>query len=326
MTKIWINHDPTRVDLSYLFEHFSGKCEVVAKAVPNDPALYVPLAQQADVIIGGMESWNGQTLAQMRGKVKMIQKFGMGIDNIDLKAAADNGILVANILGANSAAVAEIALLHILNLGRRFVNCVNAVKGGSWPLAPQGLELDGKTVGLLGFGNIARHLARMLSGFHVKLLAYDLYLPDPADYPNVEFVATKEELFSRSDIVSLHIPCTPETKGSINKAVFDIMKQGACLVNTCRGAVINEPDLAEALRSGKLSAAGLDVLCSEPPERDNPLLSMENVYITSHMGAESKEAILRSQIIMAEAIDTFLAGGIPKFARNADLLFKNPEE
>ena len=104
------------------------------------------------------------------------------------------------------------------------------------------------------------------------------------------------------------------------------MKQGACLINTCRGAVINEAELMEALRSGKIAAAGLDVMCSEPPEWYNPLLSMENVYITSHMGAESKEAILRSQIIMAEAIDTFLAGGIPKFARNADLLHKNPEE
>lgn len=320
MTKIWINHDPEKVDLSYLINHFSGKCEVLAKAVPNNPELYLPLAQQADVIVGSLETWNAQTLEAVRGKVKMIQKFGMGTDNIDLKAAAENGILVANILGANSAAVAEIALLHILNLGRRFVNCVNSVKNGNWNLAGQGLELDGKVVGLLGFGNIARHLARMISGFDVKLLAYDVYLPNPADYPYVEFVSSKEELFARSDIVSLHIPSTPETNGSINKDVFAIMKDGACLVNTCRGAVINEADLVEALRSGKISAAGLDVMCCEPPQKDNPLLSMDNVYVTSHMGAESKEAIYRSQVIMAEAIDTFLAGGIPKFARNADLL------
>lgn len=325
MKKIWVNHDPERVDLSYLFDHFSGKYEVIAKAVPNDPAQYVPLAQQADVVIGGLETWNAETLQAVRGKVKMIQKFGMGVDNIDLRAAADNGILVANILGANSAAVAEIAFLHILNVGRRFVNCVNTVKGGVWTLAPQGTELDGKTVGLLGFGNIARHLARMLSGFQVKLLAYDPYAPNPADFPNVEFVTEQSELFVRSDIVSLHIPCTPETAGSINKAVFDMMKPGAYLVNTCRGAVINEADLADALRSGKIAAAGLDVLCSEPPCWDNPLLSMDNVYVTSHMGAESGEAILRSQIVMAEAIDTFFAGGIPKFARNADLLQKTEE-
>lgn len=324
MKRIWINHDPKKVDLSYLMAHFSGRCEVLAQAAPNDPNVYVPLAQQADIIIGGMETWNAETLAAVRGKVKMIQKFGMGVDNIDMQAAADNGILVANILGANSAAVAEIALLHILNVGRRFTACVDTVKSGMWTLPPQGFELDGKTVGLLGFGNIARHLARMLSGFHVKILAYDVYLPDPADFPNVEFVKNREELFARSDIVSLHIPCTPETKGSINRSVFQIMKPGACLVNTCRGAVIHEGDLVEALRSGKLSAAGLDVLCQEPPEKDNSLLSMDNVFITSHMGAESKEAIDRSQVIMAEAIDTFLAGGIPKFARNASLL-KKPE-
>lgn len=325
MKRIWINHDPQKVDLSYLMDHFSEKCEVVAQAAPNDPKIYVPLAQQADIIIGGMEVWNAETLAAVRGKVKMIQKFGMGVDNIDLKAAADNGILVANILGANSAAVAEIALLHILNLGRKFVTCVNTVKAGTWTLAPQGYELDGKTIGLLGFGNIARHLARMLSGFQVKILAYDVTLPDPAGFANVEFVGSREELFRRSDIVSLHIPCTPETRGSINKAVFDSMKPGSCLVNTCRGAVINEGDLVEALRNGKLSAAGLDVLCQEPPEKGNPLLAMDNVFITSHMGAESKEAIYRSQVIMSEAIDTFLAGGIPKFARNAPLL-KNPEK
>lgn len=322
MKRIWINIDPDRVNLSYLFEHFSGKCEIVAKAVPNDPEQYLPLAQQADVVISGLETWNAQTLSAVRGKVSMIQKFGMGVDNIDLRAAAENGILVANILGANSAAVAEIALLHILNLGRHFVNCVDTVKSGSWTLAPQGAELDGKVVGLLGFGNIARHLARMISGFQVKLLAYDPYAPNPADYPNVEFVSTQEELFARSDIVSLHIPCTEETKGSINKAVFDIMKQGAYLINTCRGAVINEADLVEALQSGKIAGAGLDVLCSEPPAWDNPLLSMDNVFITSHMGAESGEAILRSQVVMAEAIDTFFAGGTPKFARNADMLKK----
>lgn len=322
MKRIWINHDPQKVDLSYLMAHFSGRCEVLAQAAPNDPNVYIPLAQQADIIIGGMETWNAETLAAVRGKVKMIQKFGMGVDNIDMQAAADNGILVANILGANSAAVAEIALLHILNVGRRFTACVETVKSGIWTLSPQGFELDGKTVGLLGFGNIARHLARMLSGFHVKILAYDVYLPDSADFPNVEFVKTREELFTRSDIVSLHIPCTPETKGSIDRSVFQIMKPAACLVNTCRGAVIHEGDLVDALRSGKLSAAGLDVLCQEPPEKDNPLLSMDNVFVTSHMGAESKEAIDRSQVIMAEAIDTFLAGGIPKFARNASLLKK----
>ena len=321
MKKIWINIDPDHVDFSYLREHFAGRCEILAKAVPNDPDQYLPLAKDADVIISGLETWNRDTLAQIRGKVGFIQRFGMGTDNIDIPAASENGILVANILGANSAAVAEIAFLHILNAGRKFVTCVNQVKAGN-ATPPAGTELDGKTVGLLGFGNIARHLARMMSGFQVKVLAYDPYAPDPKDYPSVEFVSSREEIFRRSDIVSLHIPCTRETMGSVNKDLFDLMKDGAYLINTCRGGVVNEADLIAALRSGKLAGAGLDVICNEPPRADEPLLQMPNVYVTSHMGAESREAIDRSLHVMAEAIDTYLAGGTPKFARNADQLQK----
>lgn len=316
MQKIWINVNPKIVDLSYLFTCFEGRVEVTAEAVENDPAKYLPLAKASDIVISTLETWNKETLSQIRGHVRMIQKFGMGLDNIDLDEAARNGILVANVLGANSASVAEIALLHILNVQRRFFSCAEQIRAGQWPTPPQGLELDGKTVGLLGFGNIARHLVRMLSGFSVKILAYDPFPPEMEQYPDVELVTSKEALFQRSDIVSLHIPCTPETYGSINKSLFDKMKQGACLVNTCRGGVINEKDLVEALRSGKIAAAGLDVLQEEPPSRNLELLSMENVTITSHMGAETKEAVARSLVIMCEAIDTFLRGELPKFVRN----------
>lgn len=320
MQKIWINIDPKQVDFTYLEQHFAGRCTILAKAVGKDPGQYIPLAQDADIIIGGMEPWNEETLAQIRGHVGFIQKFGMGLDNIDLDAAARNGILVANVLGANSASVAEVALLHILNASRKFYLCANRVKSGNWMAPPQGRELDGKTVGLLGFGNIARNLARMLSGFQVRILAYDPYVKEAPEFPNVNLLSSQRELFEKSDIVSLHIPSTPETQGSINKSLFDCMKPGSYLVNTCRGTVVNETDLIEALKSGRLAGAGLDVLAHEPPQQDDPLLALDNVYITSHMGAETREAIDRSLVIMAEAIDTYLAGGTPKFARNAKQL------
>ena len=320
MKKIWINIDPELVDFTYLYRHFEGRCQILAKAVGKDSQKVIPLAQDADIIIGGMEPWNTETLAQIRGKVGFIQKFGMGLDNIDLDAAAKNGILVANVLGANSASVAEVALLHILNAMRKFEVCTDKIKAGSWPPPPQGRELDGKTVGLLGFGNIAKNLARMLSGFRVKILAYDPYVTDVSAYPNVTLVESREALFADSDIVSLHIPCTPETRNSINKTLFDRMKPGSYLVNTCRGGVIREEDLVEALRSGRISGAGLDVLAQEPPAQDNPLLHMENVTITSHMGAETREAIDRSLEIMAQAIDDYLDGKTPKFAQNAKKL------
>lgn len=320
MKKIWINISPEQVDFTYLEKRFAGRCAILAQAAGRDPAKFLPLAKDADIIIGGMEPWNQENLAQVRGRVGFIQKFGMGLDNIDLDAAARNGILVANVLGANSASVAEVALLHILNAMRKYYLCASRVKSGNWMAPPQGRELDGKTVGLLGFGNIAKNLARMLSGFRVKILAYDPYVKEAPDFPNVTLLSSREELFEQSDIVSLHIPSTPQTRESINSRLFDRMKPGSYLVNTCRGTVVNEADLIEALESGRLAGVGLDVLCHEPPAADDPLLSLDNVYITSHMGAETKEAIDRSLEIMAEAIDTYLAGGTPKFAQNAKQL------
>lgn len=323
MKTIWANIDPTKVDMSTLARHCEGKYRLISQAAPgNDPAAVLELAGQADAVISGLERWDEAALSAVRGKVQFIQKYGMGLDNIDLEAAARNGILVANILGANSAAVAEVALLHILNLGRRFVSCVNGVKNGVWPAYEQGTELDGKTIGLLGYGNISKNLVRMLSGFRVTILAYDPYVTQPAQGQQVQFLGSREELFERSDIVSLHIPCTPETEGSINASLFSRMRRGACLVNTCRGGVINEADLIQALRSGQLSAAGLDVRAQEPPAADDELLGMPNVYVTSHMGAESQESQQRSQRIMGEALDTVFSGGIPTFARNGELYLK----
>lgn len=317
MRKIWINLDPDKVDISYLEEHFKGKYNFVAEAAKSkkqDDIL--ALAHDADAVISTLEPWDKEILGKVKGKLKLIQKYGMGLDNIDVKEASKNGIAVANIIGANSAPVAEVALLHILNLGRHFVPCVNGVRQGCWPSTRTGTELDGKTVGLMGFGNIARNLSRMLSGFKVSILAYDPYVKDVKQDPAVTFVSSPEALFEKSDIVSLHIPCTDETRGSINRNLFQRMKKNSYLVNTCRGGVINEQDLIDALKNGPLAAAGLDVLTDEPPKADNPLLSMDNVYVSSHMGAESFESGLRSQKVMAEAIDTFFSGGVPKFICN----------
>lgn len=319
MIKIWMNIDPKSVDVSYLEKHFSDKCIFLAKAVAADDKKQIrDMAGCSDIIISGIEKWDAATLFAARGRLKFLQKYGMGIDNIDLEAASEYGILVANIRGANSASVAEVAFMHILNVCRYFVPCVNGVKSGIWPSFTRGHELDGKTVGLLGFGNIAQHLARMLGGFRVQILAYDPYLQTVPAETKVEFVSTREELFERSDIVSLHIPCTEETKGSINHTLFNRMRDGACLINTCRGGVINTSDFADALKNGKIAAAGLDVMTAEPPDINDPLMKLDNVFISSHMGAETEESNDRSLRIMGEAIDTFMAGGIPKFACNAE--------
>lgn len=307
METVWVNLDPERIDLSTLERRFAGKYRLIARAIPgNAPELVLEQAMQADVVISILEKWDQEALRKVRGRVRMLQKYGIGLDNIDCAAAARYGIPVANVVGANSAAVAEVALLHILNVSRRFTSSVSGVKGGVWQAAA-GYELDGKTVGLLGLGNIARQLARMLSGFRVEILAYDPYTARAPE--GVVLVDSREELFRRSDIVSLHIPCTEETRGSIDRSCFDLMKPGAALVNTCRGGVINEEDLAGALRSGRLAAAGLDVMTREPPAPDDPLMGLDNVFISPHIGAETFEAGRRSQEIMADNIELFLERG-----------------
>ena len=320
--KIWMNFDPEKVDLDYLIKRFQGLgYEVEAQSVPaTHTEAVLEKALKADIVIAAMEKWDEEKLSAVEGKVRFIQKYVTGLDTIDLEAAGRHGVAVANVPGANAAAVAEVALLHILNVGRKFVPCVSGVKSGRWNSTITGTELDGKTVGLLGYGRIARNLARMLKGFQVEILAYDPFVQSILEEEGVSLAGSTEELFRRSDIVSLHIPSTKETKGSVNANLFSQMKKGAYLINTCRGDVINEEDLIEALRSGQIGAAGLDVLAEEPPRKGHPLLEMDNVFISSHMGAESFESGYRSQVIMGDNVELFVNGKLSDNVRNKEFL------
>lgn len=319
---IWLNLDSQKVDVTFLNRRFEelGYTFIKKPISPGDEALTIEMGLKADAVISTWEPWNERTLGAVKDKVKYIVRYGSGTDNIDIAKATAFGIPVGNVPGANSAAVAETALIHILNLGRRFMPCAQGCKKGIWPSTITGTELDGKTVGLLGFGNIGKQVVRLLKGFDVKVIACDAYLKD-ADkaYREVEFVEDKEELFSRSDIVSLHIPLTDETEGMINRDCFSLMKPTAYLINTCRGQVVNEADLIEALKNKVISGAGLDVLYEEPPAKDNPLLAMENVFITSHMGAASLESEHRSQVIIADSIEEFFKGGVPFNIKNKEV-------
>lgn len=319
--KVWINLDPTVVDVSYLDKRLrEGGFDIIYKVIhAEDEKGTIELANKVDAVISVFEQWNERTLPAVGNKLRLIQRYGAGIDNINIKVATEVGIPIANVPGANSAAVAEIALLHILNLGRRFYSCIEDCIKGIWPCTITGNELDKKTVGLLGFGNIARHLVRMMSGFDVNVIVYDPYIKPELDGYYLEAVNSMEELFSRSDIVSLHIPLNEETRGIVNKKLINLMKPTAYLVNTCRGAIINEQDLIEALQEAKIRGAGLDVLSIEPPDVNNALFSMDNVFITSHMGAESAESGYRSQKIMAETLETFFAGKMPYNVKNKEV-------
>ena len=316
---IWLNLDYEKVDVTYLDHFFEKKgWELIKKPIPTgDEDTTIEMGLQADAVISTWEPWNTRTLQAVKSKVKYIVRYGAGLDNIDIPAATEAGIYVGNVPGANSPAVAETALLHILNVLRRFSHCVEGCRKGVWPSTITGNELDGKTVGLLGFGNIGRQLVRMMKGFDVNILVYDAYFPDKDNSKyGVTFVDSKEELYKQSDVLSLHIPLNEETRGMINKDVFEMMKPSAYLINTCRGSVVNESDLIEALQNKQIQGAGLDVLEEEPPQVDNPLLAMDNVFVTSHMGAASLESEHRSQVIIADCIADFFNGNIPYNVKN----------
>lgn len=323
---VWIDYDPEKVDIAYLIERLENEgYKVIAEVVDfTDEEAIILHALQADAVVAQGERWNERTLDAVKGKVQIIVRFGVGMNGIDIEHATRLKIPVANIAGANAAAVAEVAFLHILNCGRRFTYCAESIKHGIWPstAAALGHELDQKTVGLFGLGNIARQLVRMLSGFHVEIVAYDPYI-DPGNVPaNVRLLSSMEELFSTSDIVSLHVPYTPETEKIIDARLFKLMKPTAYLVNTCRGGVINEDDLIAALQNKELQGAGLDVLSDEPAKPNHPLLQMDNVTVTSHIGANAVESDLRGEKLIADTIIGFFHGEIPANVLNKEVFME----
>lgn len=324
---VWVNLNPQRVDLRPIL----GRCQTVGlrcvtEDVGTDQAKALDMARRADAIVSIGERWDEASLPQLAGGGKIIVRYGAGLDNVDVPLATRCGIPVANLPGMNSPAVAEIALLHILNLGRRFAYSIAGAKAGRWPCSIPGNELDGKTLGLIGFGNIARQLTRMVQGFSLQVIAYDAYLNDAgrrfAQEHDVRLVQSAEEVYREADIVSLHIPYTPANHGVVNWGCFQMMKPSAYLVNTCRGGVINEADLIEALEKGIIRGAGLDVMCEEPPAAGNPLLHMDNVFVSTHLGALAIESEERSQLLIADIIEDFFAGRVHPNIVNPEVMAK----
>ena len=312
---VWVNLNPEKVDLTPIVsrcQEAGWKC--ITEDVGVDQEKSVRYACNTDAVVSIGERWDGPQLAAIAGKNKIIVRYGAGLDNVDLTAATRYGIPVANLPGMNSPAVSEIALLHILNLGRRFSYSLNGVHSGQWPCSMPGNELDNKVLGLIGFGNIAKQLVRITSGFKRKVIAYDAFLNEKgrefARDNGVELLDTPDEVYRRADIVSLHIPLTKENSGVVDKTCFCQMKPTAYLVNTCRGGVINENDLVEALQSGIIRGYGADVMAVEPPDFSNPLLHMDNVFITSHLGALAVESEERSQQLIADIIGEHFSGRI----------------
>jgi D-3-phosphoglycerate dehydrogenase len=222
-------------------------------------------------------------------RLKVISRYGVGVDRVDLAAAAERGIVVTITPGANTVSVAELTIGLLLALARQIPEGASALRQGRYPRLA-GLTLEGKTVGIIGLGAIGKQVARRLRCFGCRLLASDP-MPDHsfADATGVELVSLAQ-LLEQSDFVSLHLPLSPETRAFVNRDFLAKMKPGAFLVNTARGEIVKEDALLEALDSKHLGGAALDVFAVEPPSPDNPLLARSQVIATPHLGSQTDSA------------------------------------
>ncbi len=243
-------------------------------------------------------------------RLKVVGRAGVGVDNIDVDAATRRGIAVLNAPGGNVISAAEHTLALMLALVRHIARADASLRRGEWERKRfQGIELHGKTLGLAGAGRIGSEVAKRARAFGMRVVAYDPYVSqERADQAGIELV-TLPELLGQADVVSVHVPLTEETRGLIGSAELALMKPAACLVNAARGGVVDERALAEALRSGRLAGAALDVFEEEPVAPDNPLLGLDNVVVVPHLGAATREAQARVGVEICEAVrDALLAG------------------
>lgn len=262
-----------------------------------------------DGVIVGVDTWNEEIFAHAP-KLRAMARFGVGVDNIDLAAAKAYGIQVTNAKGMNSNPVAELTVGLILSTLRNVPAFNASIREGKWDRF-MGRDLAGMTVGLLGFGDIAQRVAKKLSGFDVSICAYDLHPNlEKARELNVEMISMEETLH-RADVVCMHLPSLPATHHIMDARTFGMMKDGSYFINTARGALVDETALAQALRSGKLTAAAIDVFDQEPVRRDNPLFALPNLFATPHTAAETYDTYHNVGLATARQLLDVFAGKKP---------------
>jgi D-3-phosphoglycerate dehydrogenase len=253
--------------------------------------------------------------------LKVISRTGAGVDNVDVPAATQRGILVLNTPTANSLSVAEHAVALLLALSKQLAFLDASIRQDNFKARRLYLPVDveGKTLGVLGCGNIGRVTAQKCrDAFHMRTIGWDPYVkPAPA---GIELFSTMQGILKQADYVSLHLPLVPETKNLIAQKELSLMRPSAFLINTSRGGIVNEAALAEALNAATIAGAALDVFEQEPPERGSPLLSCKNLLMTPHSAALTRECVVRVAICAAQGIVDYLGGRRPEFVVNHAVL------
>ncbi|MBR6088502.1 MAG: D-2-hydroxyacid dehydrogenase [Anaerolineaceae bacterium] len=281
---------------------------------PGDVETILSRIGDAEIVLENKINMSRQIMDRCPN-LKYIGEIATGYNNVDIDAAREKGIVVTNIPAYSTSSVAQLAIALLLEICHHTAHHNDLVHQGEWTRCKDTMfydhsypliELSGKTLGIIGFGQIGQSVARIARTLGMNVLAYSRSVREEgkalADYVSLD------ELLSHADVISLHCPLFPETKGIINAANIEKMKQGVIILNTSRGPLINEKDLAEALKSGKVYAAGVDVVSEEPMRADNPLLSAPNCFITPHMAWMSTEARTRLIDIAVNNIRAFLAG------------------
>ncbi len=253
-------------------------------------------------------------------KLKVVGRAGIGVDNIDVKAATARKVPVVNAPTASTVSVAELALGHMLSLARHLPDADKTMKEGKWEKKRfEGIELSGKTLGLLGSGRIGAEVAARARAFGMDVIAYDPYLPpEAAKSRGIRLVPDLGTLLEGADFLSVHAALTPETKGMIGEKELATMKKTAFIVNCARGPILKEAALAAALKAGTIAGAALDVYENEPPT-GSPILAAPNVVFTPHLGASTFEAQSKAGAIIADQVMKALRGTKPDFVVNAEV-------
>lgn len=240
--------------------------------------------------------------------LKVVGRAGVGVDNIDLAAAAAHNVAVVNTPVSTSVAVAELTMALMLALVRSVPRADASMKAGGWDKKSfEGAELAGKTLGILGMGNIGAKVARRAAAFDMDVRGFDPFLDDATIQTRGALAAKLNEIYSESDVITLHLPLLPDTRGLLNEAAFEKMKRGVYIVCAARGGVIDEDALLTALNRGQVAGAALDVFATEPPGA-SPLVAHPNVIATPHMGAQTAEAQTRAAMDVADEVANVLLG------------------
>ncbi|AKL97724.1 phosphoglycerate dehydrogenase [Endomicrobium proavitum] len=312
MYKILMTYDSME-GLDTLVANKEFKIEVHAKPSAED---FKKLIKDYDGLLIRSEVKVTAEIIEAAEKLKFIGRAGTGVDNVDKAAATQKGIVVANVPGGNTISVAEHTIGLILSMARSLPDAVASMKNKKWEKKKfMGNELFGKTLGLIGLGRIGTEVAKRLISFGMKVVAYDPFANADLAKSNGIELTSLDDVFAKADYLSIHSPLTDDTRGMINNANIAKMKDGVRIVNCARGAIINDKDLSEALKSGKVANAALDVFVKEPPE-DWSLIETQNLLATPHLAASTEEAQVKIAQEMSEVIVDFFTKGLIRNAVN----------